>query len=61
MEMHDGDHNGHQDGKVKEVDKTGPEFTSAFVCHMHCKGSGSDKPGKCPVCEMDYVKNDDAK
>lgn len=34
------------------------EFTSAYVCPMHCKGSGSDAPGDCPVCGMPYVKND---
>lgn len=64
MEMHDSDHEGHkinQDGSVKKVDKTGPEYTSDYVCPMHCEGSGSDKPGECPVCGMDYVKNDDAK
>lgn len=33
----------------------GPEYTSAYVCPMHCPGSGSDKPGTCPACEMDYV------
>jgi len=32
------------------------EYVSAYICPMHCKGSGSDTPGKCPVCEMDYVK-----
>lgn len=33
----------------------GPEYTSAYVCPMHCKGSGSDEPGNCPVCGMAYV------
>ncbi len=37
----------------------GAAFTSAYVCHMHCEGSGSDQPGKCPVCGMDYVANAD--
>jgi hypothetical protein len=36
----------------------GPEYTSAYICPMHCKGSGNDTPGTCPVCGMDYVKND---
>lgn len=36
----------------------GPEYTSAYICPMHCEGSGSDEPGKCPVCGMDYVAND---
>ena len=34
------------------------EFTSAYVCPMHCDGSGSDKVGDCPTCGMDYVKNE---
>lgn len=42
-----------------EADKSGPEYTSAYICPMHCKGSGSDKPGTCPVCKMDYVANED--
>lgn len=36
----------------------GPEYTSAYICPMHCEGSGSAEEGKCPVCGMDYVKND---
>ncbi|MFM2395064.1 MAG: hypothetical protein RLZZ546_3047 [Bacteroidota bacterium] len=35
----------------------GPEYTSKFVCPMHCKGSGSDAAGVCPTCGMDYVEN----
>lgn len=42
-----------------EADKSGPEYTSAYVCPMHCKGSGSDEAGTCPVCKMDYVANED--
>ncbi|HHG84171.1 MAG TPA: hypothetical protein ENJ82_05415, partial [Bacteroidetes bacterium] len=39
------------EGTAKEVvDKSGKEYTSAFVCPMHCEGSGSDVAGKCPVC-----------
>ncbi len=37
----------------------GPEYTSAYVCPMHCAGSGSDQAGQCPVCKMDYVVNDE--
>jgi len=37
------------------------EQDSAYVCPMHCKGSGSDKAGKCPTCNMDFVKNEDHK
>lgn len=33
----------------------GKEFTAAYVCPMHCDGSGSDTAGECPVCGMDYV------
>ena len=37
--------------------ETGKEYTSAYVCPMHCEGSGSDSAGLCPVCGMDYVEN----
>lgn len=33
----------------------GKAYTAAYVCPMHCEGSGSDSEGKCPVCNMDYV------
>ncbi|MBT8231273.1 MAG: hypothetical protein HKO66_02730 [Saprospiraceae bacterium] len=46
------------DTEINEGEKNGKEYTSAYICPMHCKGSGSDKMGKCPVCEMDYVKNE---
>jgi rubrerythrin len=38
--------------------KDGLEYTSKYVCPMHCKGSGSDSEGKCPVCGMTYVLNE---
>ncbi len=51
-----------QEQKTTEAaDKTGPEYASAYICPMHCPGSGSDKPGQCPVCGMDYVANKDFK
>lgn len=37
----------------------GKEYTSAYVCPMHCSGSGSDQAGTCPVCGMDYVAQAD--
>ena len=48
-------------GNTANSEKQGKEYTSAYVCPMHCKDSGSDKEGKCPVCEMDYVKNENHK
>ena len=42
-------------------DESGPEFTSAYVCPMHCAGSGGAEAGKCPACGMDYVENEDHK
>ncbi|MEO1438499.1 MAG: heavy metal-binding domain-containing protein [Bacteroidota bacterium] len=33
-------------------------YTAAYICPMHCAGSGSDQPGECPVCKMDYEKNE---
>ncbi len=50
-----------QPTKMKIKTKQGKEYTSAYVCPMHCEGSGADKPGDCPVCGMKYVENKDAK
>lgn len=47
--------------QTEQAEKQGKEYTSAYICPMHCKGSGSDKEGECPVCGMDYVKNEDHK
>lgn len=30
---------------------------AAYICPMGCEGSASDKPGKCPVCEMALEPN----
>ena len=52
------------DGATKgDATKTeqGKEYTSAYICPMHCPESGSDKAGTCPVCKMDYVVNEKAK
>jgi hypothetical protein len=42
-----------------DADAKGKEYTSAYICPMHCEGSGSDKAGTCPACGMDYVVNED--
>ena len=55
---HSHDHSHDQDG-VETVDKSGPEYSSAYICPMHCKGSGSETEGTCPVCGMAYVANED--
>lgn len=41
--------------KITPKDTTGKEFTSPYICPMHCEGSGNDTAGTCPVCGMDYV------
>lgn len=41
--------------------KQGKEYASAYICTMHCEGSGSDQPGKCPKCGMEYQKNENYK
>ncbi len=46
---------------VDESKMQGKEYTSAYICPMHCEGSGSDSAGVCPVCGMDYVANTDTK
>ena len=35
----------------------GKAVGAAYICPMKCEGSASDKPGKCPKCGMDLVKN----
>ncbi|MCB9251366.1 MAG: hypothetical protein H6605_02805 [Flavobacteriales bacterium] len=45
------------DSNSEVGDKNSKEYTSAYVCPMHCEGSGSDTAGQCQVCGMDYVKN----
>lgn len=58
-EGHDMGEEGH-DMDHKEMDaKQGKEYTSTYVCPMHCEGSGSETEGKCPVCGMAYVLNED--
>jgi len=42
-----------------EAHGEGKEYTSAYVCPMHCEGSGSEAEGTCPVCSMDYVAQAD--
>ncbi|MBN2891481.1 MAG: hypothetical protein JXL97_06425 [Bacteroidales bacterium] len=37
----------------------GKEYTSKYICPNHCKGSGSEEAGVCPVCGMDYIENFD--
>lgn len=41
-----------------QTEEAGPEYTSKYICPMHCKGSGSAQSGKCPTCRMDYVVNE---
>ncbi len=48
-------------GSGSDSKETGKEYTSAYICPMHCEGSGSDKEGKCPTCKMAYVANEDYK
>lgn len=52
---------GSSTSSTDKTEQQGKEYTSAYICPMHCKDSGSDKAGKCPVCGMDYVKNENHK
>ena len=52
------EHDNEEVGDSASIDVDSPEHTSAYICPMFCKGSGSDTEGKCPVCGMDYVKNE---
>jgi len=46
-------------GGNQAADVNGKEYTAAYVCPMHCEGSGSEKAGTCPVCKMDYVTKEE--
>ncbi|MBK7244259.1 MAG: hypothetical protein IT265_05060 [Saprospiraceae bacterium] len=46
---------------IEKKEQSGPEFTSAYICPMHCEGSGSAAPGVCPACGMEYEKNENFK
>jgi len=50
-----------ENGTTKTEQAEKKEYASAYVCPMHCEGSGSDAEGECPKCGMDYVKNEDHK
>lgn len=45
--------------QIETNENKGKEYTSAYVCPMHCEGSGSDTEGTCPTCGMDYVANEE--
>ena len=47
------------DNNANQGTLEGAEYTSAYICPMHCEGSGSTEMGTCPVCKMDYVVNED--
>mgnify|MGYP003152368982 CR=1 FL=1 len=53
------DHEGHDMEGMETAKMEGKEYTSTYVCPMHCEGSGSDEEGKCPVCGMTYVLNEE--
>lgn len=50
---------GNKSTRSTGTEQQGKEYTSAYVCPLHCEESGSDEAGKCPVCGMDYVLNED--
>jgi hypothetical protein len=45
--------------QTETTEERGKEYTSTYVCPMHCEGSGSEEEGKCPKCGMDYVLNEE--
>ncbi len=46
-------------GEEYKVTVSDYDYTAPYICPNHCPGSGSDKPGKCPVCGMDLIPNPD--
>lgn len=53
------DHEGQDMESMETAKMEGKEYTSKYVCPMHCEGSGSGAEGKCPVCGMTYVLNEE--
>ena len=49
----------HERQQTTTKDKSGFEYTAAYICPMHCEGSGSDEAGQCNICGMDYRVNKD--
>ncbi len=47
--------------EVEMSEKQDKEYTSDYICPMHCEGSGSDTEGNCPKCGMAYVLNEEHK
>jgi uncharacterized paraquat-inducible protein A len=43
--------------RIEDNQELGKEYTSAYICPNHCKGSGSDKEGECPKCGMELMEN----
>ena len=35
------------------------DYTSKYVCPMHCEGSGTNEKGNCKVCGMELIENFD--
>lgn len=55
-EQADHDHADHShEATTTTAHGEGKEYTSAYVCPMHCEGSGSEESGNCPKCGMAYV------
>lgn len=52
---------GHRHQSESPEAHQGKEYASAYICPMHCEGSGSDQPGTCPKCGMEYEKNKEYK
>ncbi|MEL6659479.1 MAG: hypothetical protein AAFP77_20080 [Bacteroidota bacterium] len=45
---------------AQAANEQGKEYTSAYICPMHCDGSGSEEMGQCPACGMDYEANENS-
>lgn len=48
-----------EEAKTEVKHGEGKAYTSAYVCPMHCEGSGSEEGGTCPTCGMAYVAQAD--
>jgi hypothetical protein len=58
-QSHEGHDHEHSDTMETSMHGEGKEYTSAYICPMHCEGSGGDEAGSCPKCGMTYVTQAD--
>lgn len=58
-QKHEGHGHEHNESMETSMHGEGKEYTSVYICPMHCQGSGGGEAGTCPKCGMNYVAQAD--